>query len=65
MTEQDQKDFILNFIQGWVDSKQDALMWYESEVIHTLNKTAQQVINTDDFEAVKTYLEHIKQGAFA
>jgi hypothetical protein len=32
MTEQEQKEFILNFVQDWAGSKQAALIWYESEV---------------------------------
>jgi hypothetical protein len=65
MTEQEQKEFILNFVQDWAGSKQAALIWYESEVISALNKTVQQAVDGGDFEAVKHYLKHIEQGGFA
>ena len=65
MTRKEQKKFILNYIINWAGSKEAALAWYESEVIPALNKTAQEAVNNGDFEAVKEYLEHIKQGGFA
>lgn len=65
MTQEEQKQFILNFILDWADSKEAALKWYESETISSLNKTAQEAINNGGFEAVKEYLEHIEQGGFA
>ncbi|MFT5277813.1 MAG: hypothetical protein ACI8VI_001453 [Granulosicoccus sp.] len=65
MTEQEQKEFILNFVQDWAGSKQAALLWYESEVIPALDKTIQQAVDGGNFEAVKQYLEHIEQGGFA
>ena len=65
MTEQEQKEFIINFVQDWAGSKKAALQWYELEVIPALNKTSQQAVDDGGFEAVKQYLEHIEQGGFA
>ncbi len=65
MTQEEQKQFVLSFIQQWAGSKAAALKWYESEVIPSFNKTAQEVIDNGGFEAMKKYLEHIKQGGFA
>lgn len=65
MTQAEQKEFILNFVQDWAGSKQEALKWYESEVIPALNKTSRQAVDDDDFESVKRYLEHINEGGFS
>jgi len=65
MTEQEQKEFILNLVHDWTGSKQASLKWYESEVISALNKTAKQTVDAGDFESVKRYLEHINEGGFA
>jgi hypothetical protein len=65
MTQEEQKQFILSFILVWAGSKEAALKWYESEVIPSINKTAQEAVNNGDFEAIKEYLEHIEQGGFA
>jgi hypothetical protein len=65
MTQEEQKQFILNFILDWAGSKDAALKWYESEVIPSLNKTAQEAVDNGCFEAIKVYLQHIEQGGFA
>jgi hypothetical protein len=65
MTQAEQKEFILDFVEGWAGSNQAALKWYESEVISALNKTAQQAVDGGDFESVKIYLEYINEGGFA
>lgn len=65
MNEQEQKEFIINFVLDWAGSKKAALQWYELEVIPALNKTSQQAVDDGGFEAVKQYLEHIEQGGFA
>ena len=65
MTQDEQKQFILNFILDWTGSKERALEWYETTVIPALNKTAQKAVIDGDFEAMKKYLEHIEQGGFA
>ena len=65
MTKQEQKKYILNFIQEWAGSKKAALQWYESEIIPALNKTAQDTVDCGDFKAVKQYLEYISEGGFA
>jgi hypothetical protein len=65
MTQAEQKEFILDFVQDWAGSKKAALKWYESEVIPALNKTVQQAVDGGDFESVKRYLEHINKGGFA
>ncbi|MGL1958551.1 MAG: hypothetical protein OCD00_14690 [Colwellia sp.] len=65
MTQTEQKEFIIYFVQGWAGSKQAALKWYESEVISALNKTVQQAVDGGDFESIKRYLEHINEGGFA
>jgi hypothetical protein len=65
MTPAEQNKFILDLVQDWAGSKQAALNWCESETIPALNKTVQQAIDAGDFESVKRYLEHIKEGGFA
>ena len=65
MTQEEQKQFVLNFIQEWAGSKEAALKWYESETISSLNKTAQEVVDNGGFEAIKEYLEHIERGGFS
>jgi hypothetical protein len=65
MTQKEQKEYVLNYVQDWAGSKQAALKWYEFEVIPALNKTAQQAVEANDFESVKIYLEHINEGGFA
>ncbi|MFT6835202.1 MAG: hypothetical protein ACJA0H_001237 [Francisellaceae bacterium] len=53
MTQKEQKEYVLDYVQDWAGSTQAALMSYESEVITALNKTAQQPV---DFESGKIYL---------
>ncbi len=65
MTQEDQEKYILDFINGWVCSKKDALNWYETEVIPALNKTANQAVTEGEFDLVKRYLKHIDKGGFA
>jgi hypothetical protein len=65
MTQLEQKEYILNYVQNWAGSTQAALKWYEFEVIPALNKTAQQAVVAKDFESVKRYLEHINEDGFA
>ena len=65
MTQEEQKEYILDYIQGWVGSKQDAHKWYEAEVIPALNKTAKQAVIEGEFEVVKKHLNQIDEGGFA
>ncbi len=65
MTQEEQKQFVLNFILDWAGSKEAALKWYEAEVIPALNKTAQEAVNNGGFDAIKEYLKHIEEGGFA
>ena len=65
MISDEQKKFVLSFIHEWAGSQESALKWYESEIIPSLNKTAQQAVDAGEFEAVKQYLEHIKDGGFS
>lgn len=64
MTPEEQREFVLNYIERWASSKDLALKWYESEIILSLNKTAKQAVDGGEFEAVKQYLKHIKNGGF-
>lgn len=65
MTQQEQEQYILDYVQDWAGSKQAALKWYKFEFIQALNRTAQQAVEANDFETVKKYLEHINEGGFA
>lgn len=65
MTSEAQEKFVLSFVQEWAGSNELALKWYETEIIPALNKTAKQAVNGGDFEAVKQYLEHIRNDGFA
>ncbi|WP_157825824.1 hypothetical protein [Colwellia sp. Bg11-28] len=60
-----QKEFVLSFIHEWAGSQESALKWYESEIIPSLNKTAKQAVDGGEFEAVRQYLEHIRDDGFA
>jgi hypothetical protein len=65
MTQDEQKEYIFDFIQRWTTSQQSSLEWYKSEIIPALNKTAQEAVDSGDFEALKRYLEHIDKGGFS
>ena len=39
--------------------------WYESEMIPLLKMTAQQTVQSGNFEAMKNHLVHIDQGGYA
>ncbi len=60
-----QKEFVLSFIHEWAGSQESALIWYESEIIPSLNKTAKQAVDGGEFEAVRQYLEHIQYDGFS
>lgn len=65
MTHNEQKRFIINFVMKWVNSHDEAIRWYETTVIPSLNKTPEQAINAGEFEKVKQYLAIVELGGFA
>lgn len=60
-----QKEYILTLILEWVDSTEDAINWYENEVIPALGKTPFQAIECGEYRNVLMYIEHISLGGYA
>jgi len=60
-----QKEYILTLILEWVDSTEDALNWYKSEVIPALDKTPLQAVECGEYRSVLKYIEHISWGGYA
>ena len=60
-----QKEYILTLILEWVDSTEDALNWYEKEVIPALGMTSLQAVEYGEYRSVLKYLEHISLGGYA
>ena len=60
-----QKEYILTLILEWVDSTEEALNWYEKEVIPALGMTSLQAVECGEYWSVLKYLEHISLGGYA
>jgi len=65
MTQKEQERFVLDYIKNWVSSEEEALKWYQSSHIPSLNMTAQEAVKNGEFVALTKYLEHINLGGFA
>jgi hypothetical protein len=60
-----QKEYILTLILEWVDSTEDALNWYENEVIPAVGLTSLQAVECGEYRNVLEYIEHISLGGYA
>ncbi|MBA6398995.1 MbcA/ParS/Xre antitoxin family protein [Colwellia sp. BRX10-4] len=60
-----QKEYILILILEWVDSTEDALNWYKSEVPPALGMTPLQAVECGEYRNVLKYIEHISLGGYA
>jgi hypothetical protein len=60
-----QKEYILTLILERVDSAEDALNWYKSEVLPALGMTPLQAVECGEYRSVLKYIEHISLGGYA
>lgn len=60
-----QKEYILTLILEWVDSTEDALNWYQNELIPALGMTPLQAVECGEYRNVLKYIEHINLGGYA
>lgn len=57
---------ILNRVQGWAGSPQQAFAWYRSQPLPSFgDQTAEALVKEGRAEAVKRYLDRITLGGFA
>ncbi|NMP16235.1 antitoxin Xre/MbcA/ParS toxin-binding domain-containing protein [Thalassotalea sp. Y01] len=65
LDKQAQKEYILFLILEWVDSTEDALSWYENEVLPALGMTAQQAVEYGEYHLVLKYIKLVDLGGYA
>lgn len=61
----EQKSHILKRVEVWAGSEEKALSWYMTEIIPAINCTANEAVESDNFEALNEYIDIIEIGGFA
>ena len=61
----EQKSLILRRIEPWAGSIEKAEIWYMNEIIPSLDCTANEAIESENFEALSEYIDIIEIGGFA
>lgn len=59
------RQYILDEVNDWAGSTEQAIDWYENTYIAALGCTAEKAVDDGHFEAVIAYLEVIDLGGHA
>ncbi|MCL1068000.1 hypothetical protein L2735_14490 [Shewanella olleyana] len=60
-----QKEFILSLVLEWAGSTENAINWYESQMIPALGMTPQRAVECGNYNLVLKYLEGVSLGGYA